>query len=96
MAITTITDFVSSISVSVCDSESVNARIGGSSAGHIAERVAKQPAVHRANDRYPSRDLDRTSSEQTVQNSNYPSSCGSHRRLDGQQLLGHALCDVAG
>ena len=42
MAITTITDFVSSISVSVGNSESVNARIGGSSAGHIAERVAEQ------------------------------------------------------
>ena len=42
MAVTTITDFVSSISVSVGDSESVNARIGGSSAGRIAEHVAEQ------------------------------------------------------
>lgn len=42
MAVTTITDFVSSISVSVGDSESVNARIGGGSAGRIAERVAEQ------------------------------------------------------
>jgi Bacterial conjugation TrbI-like protein len=42
MAVTTVTDFVSSISVSVGDSESVNARIGGSSAGRIAEKVAEQ------------------------------------------------------
>jgi type IV secretory pathway VirB10-like protein len=40
VAAATVTDFLSSISVSIGDSESVNARIGGSSAGRILEGVA--------------------------------------------------------
>ena len=42
MAATTVTDFISSISVSVGSGDSVNANIRGSSAGRIAEEVAKQ------------------------------------------------------
>jgi len=42
MAIATVTDFISSISVSFGDSETVNARVSGSSAGRIAESVAEQ------------------------------------------------------